>query len=1280
MLRYQRPLLDGESISYEFRYEAGETEVHPALGRIAFLIEPGGVRLHWLTDGQLEWTGLSGDNAIVEPLNRRGPSPLPLKAGEWNRLTISLKNGRAMLALNNELIYQRRMESQGDCRFGLFRHRGSAVQVRDVVMTGDWPETIPAEVLAELTEPVASDPTPGELAALNDVFGEELLSMNVLAILSRAALLPNEQRFEFLSQWVLSNASRPTLRVVGAFTATHPAQVGGSFASATRQPIDAGVSRVQFGGELVAPAYDLVDTASRLNRLDDLRSNLLSFTSDDEHQQRARCALLFLVEAARGDQDAAAAACEELLTLREQNPTFEFESLWPETLVVSRGLPDPVTSAAVADLAASLFTPIQKELSSGLVAWDLHMAALYGSQQSLIRNEAGVSDEPPSSTLLKNWIPVSLHTAQSRGQGQPQSRWEHKANRIDKVAAHGDDYLFYRIPLTGDFDAECAATSVALLKAGLMFGGKFYRIFNHAEFHQGDIRTATRVPLDVPLTKVDTWSRLRMKVRGRMLTMYYNGKEVSTHQLPEHYDPWLAIYSKDRDQSAVRNLRITGTPIVPSAIPMAADENLPGWWSYFDESVGPTAGGGRWHFQEFPSGPGILGVRDPSLAGSYRESLLRYHRPLVEDSVVEYEFYCVPGQTHTHVAMDRLALLLEPDGVVEHWVTDGQFERFGNDPANRTVKVKHRRGPDKLPLRERDWNQMKLAIRGDVVELTLNGQLIYSRPLEVTNQRTFGLFHFADQTEIRVRNLVLTGDWPMAVPSIADQELAGELPDGLDQPLDTPSVFSHDFVADGFPAKFFTTVASPFGSFVERESGLFATVRRPVGWSAMTFSPRFELHGDFDVEVAFDGLAVLGENEAGVLLTLELADPQRHHYRVVRIKTAGHVQTVQASLAQLRPDGSRSYDAPDVLTCEAPGGRMRLSRRGTTIYYLSAENDSSVFRVIGTQPCTNDRAGVTVHTIANAGATSSAQWKNITLRAERLIWDPPADAPPIQKLVVMNTDGTGVRQITGPPTGLTHLGSPEWSRDGKTIAFDTSLGSTTSSHVYLVNADGTKLRDAGLGCMPSFSPDGKRIVQSLPRRGIVLMNADGTNTEYIAPTGWGAQWSPNGKFIAWGQRGNIIVMNVKTREQKPLLVGDQAGLFDYTYWNLGWSHDSRSIAFKARNQKTRGDDIVVADIDSPEGFKILQSSSQGVYVDFTFLANNRRVLFAMSDPTDGIQRLFYLDRDQDGPPQRLPAQPDGWRVVGAAVSPDGQRIAFPGEKIPQPVEWPIASESAEERR
>ncbi len=158
LLRYQRPLLEGESISYEFYSQPGEIEVHPSLGRLAFFIEPDGVRLHWITDGARDWTGLDEDNAIVEPLNRRGPKTLPLKLNDWNRLVVSLTGDEATLSLNDEVIYQRHVEPENGRQFGFYHdRRRSEVRVRNVLMTGNWPEKIPDEVLTDLAAPASAE-------------------------------------------------------------------------------------------------------------------------------------------------------------------------------------------------------------------------------------------------------------------------------------------------------------------------------------------------------------------------------------------------------------------------------------------------------------------------------------------------------------------------------------------------------------------------------------------------------------------------------------------------------------------------------------------------------------------------------------------------------------------------------------------------------------------------------------------------------------------------------------------------------------------------------------------------------------------------------------------------------------------------------------------------------------------------------------------------------------------------------------------------------------------
>ncbi len=150
-LAYMRPLLTGETVSYEFLHEDGKTTVHPALGRLAFLIEADGVRMHWLTDNVHEWTGLAEDNAIVEPLNRRGPGKLPLKSNAWNSIKMKLADDRISIVLNEAEIYERPVDGIRNRHIGFYHDRHtSAVQIRNVILTGEWPEKLSAEQLEKL--------------------------------------------------------------------------------------------------------------------------------------------------------------------------------------------------------------------------------------------------------------------------------------------------------------------------------------------------------------------------------------------------------------------------------------------------------------------------------------------------------------------------------------------------------------------------------------------------------------------------------------------------------------------------------------------------------------------------------------------------------------------------------------------------------------------------------------------------------------------------------------------------------------------------------------------------------------------------------------------------------------------------------------------------------------------------------------------------------------------------------------------------------------------------
>jgi hypothetical protein len=126
-----------------------------------------------------------------------------------------------------------------------------------------------------------------------------------------------------------------------------------------------------------------------------------------------------------------------------------------------------------------------------------------------------------------------------------------------------------------------------------------------------------------------------------------------------------------------------------------------------------------------------------------------------------------------HPTLGRAAFLLDPDGVKLHWLTSAQYERTGLTPDNATIEKDCRRG-GKLPLKPDAWNSLKMSITANTLSLTLNDTLIYERKIETEKSRHFGLFHYAGDEQVRVRNVLYQGNWPRTLPPLAEQELAGE--------------------------------------------------------------------------------------------------------------------------------------------------------------------------------------------------------------------------------------------------------------------------------------------------------------------------------------------------------------------------------------------------------------------------------------------------------------------------------------------------------------------------
>ena len=166
-------------------------------------------------------------------------------------------------------------------------------------------------------------------------------------------------------------------------------------------------------------------------------------------------------------------------------------------------------------------------------------------------------------------------------------------------------------------------------------------------------------------------------------------------------------------------------------------------------------------------------------------------------------------------------------------------------------------------------------------------------------------------------------------------------------------------------------------------------------------------------------------------------------------------------------------------------------------------------------------------------------------------------------LYVINTDGTGLREITGDTAGDR---VPRWSPDGEWIAFFTTRGGPLQ--LWMIRPDGSDLRPlTDLGSVPAWSPDGRRIATGTlsghayildpfrPWEGqapdtVRLPAADGS---WFSPN----DWSPDGRRLAgadgFGDTG-IIVYDTET--------GTFDRLTEFGQWPV-WLADNRTLLFVA---------------------------------------------------------------------------------------------------------------------
>lgn len=277
----------------------------------------------------------------------------------------------------------------------------------------------------------------------------------------------------------------------------------------------------------------------------------------------------------------------------------------------------------------------------------------------------------------------------------------------------------------------------------------------------------------------------------------------------------------------------------------------------------------------------------------------------------------------------------------------------------------------------------------------------------------------------------------------------------------------------------------------------------------------------------------------------------------------------------------------------------------------------------------------------------------------------PAQSPP-HSFYSLNADGTGWRklfQLAGHPA----CGSPAVSPDGKEFAFDAWQidGNQQSgpAKLFVVGLDGTHARELCSGQMPSWSADGKFLVcsRSVEPSGLWIVTAEGKDHKPVAPA-WGAQWSPDGKRIAYYSGLKILTYEVATGETRQVVSGADRG-YRQIFWNMTWSPDSSQICFKAAKPDGT-EEIALVDAGGEQfGFKV-RWSGKGLAADFAWHPRGDRLVMPMRPPDSKRLQLFEFDPDADDPPVLVAGQDENLDHHGMCWTPDGEQLIVVSSPAP----------------
>ena len=342
-----------------------------------------------------------------------------------------------------------------------------------------------------------------------------------------------------------------------------------------------------------------------------------------------------------------------------------------------------------------------------------------------------------------------------------------------------ENLLMLKYPLRGDYTFAYRCVHHGWSDSGLALGNIAYRRSGDKRFSAHGLidRGISRFPCDAFLKERDV--ELSLRVRADKVSVYVDGDEILSDQVSAA-TPFVSIHLLASNVCEMADVRLEGDVQIPRQVDLV-DDRLRGWSTHMlraslpniNLSISPDedSAAAKRIRQTTPAqeatrrawfaDKGILKSGRPEPNAPAGMAHIQYLRPLCSGETISYEFRYLPGSLEVHPVIGRTVLLLRAAGVKLRWlpVAESQ-ESSGLDPTHE-IDPAAGEAADHFKLKPNEWNQVKLTATESGVSLNVNGADICH--VRCGREQKFGVFH-EKQRACEIRNIVLSGSWPQAVP------------------------------------------------------------------------------------------------------------------------------------------------------------------------------------------------------------------------------------------------------------------------------------------------------------------------------------------------------------------------------------------------------------------------------------------------------------------------------------------------------------------------------------